>query len=158
MQRRILAAIGSGLLLLAAAPVATAEVNEATLDTLAITLEANRKAMVMVNLKLDPAEAERFWPVYERYEAERSEVQQRQLAIVEEYVASFGSLSDEQAGKLVKGYLASERDRAELRQRYLAPFSEALPARKVLRFYQIENKIEAVLRYDLARTIPVIED
>jgi hypothetical protein len=32
-----------------------------------------------------------------------------------------------------------------------------LPGRKVMRFYQIENKIDAVLRYELAASIPVVE-
>ena len=46
----------------------------------------------------------------------------------------------------------------DVRQRYLESFSAALPPRKVLRFYQIENKIDAVLRYELAASIPVLDD
>ena len=60
--------------------------------------------------------------------------------------------------QLVQDYLAVEMDRLGLRQRYLEPFSAVLPSPKVLRFYQIENKIDAVLRYELAGTIPVIEE
>ena len=50
-----------------------------------------------------------------------------------------------------------ERERAKVREAFLEPISEALPGRKVMRFYQIENKIDAVLRYELARSIPVVE-
>ena len=44
-----------------------------------------------------------------------------------------------------------------MRRKYLEPIGEALPGRKVMRFYQIENKMDAVLRYELAETIPVVE-
>jgi hypothetical protein len=45
-----------------------------------------------------------------------------------------------------------------VRLRYVQPISAILPGRKVARFYQIENKIDAVVRYDLAATIPVIDE
>ena len=65
-------------------------------------------------------------------------------------------MTDEQAAQLIDSYLAIERDRMSLLQQYLKPFSEALPGRTLARFYQIENKIDAILRYELAREIPVI--
>jgi hypothetical protein len=57
----------------------------------------------------------------------------------------------------VNEYLAVERERSEVRRAFLDPISQALPGKKVMRFYQIENKIDAVLRYQLAATIPVVE-
>jgi len=130
---------------------------EADLETLVATIEANKKALVAVNLGLDDAEAKAFWPVYDRYESELSDVNDRFAAIIDEYTKSFRSMSDEKARQLVKDFLAVERERAELREKYLEPFSEALPGRTLARFYQIENKIQAVVRYRLARDIPVID-
>ena len=66
-------------------------------------------------------------------------------------------MSDEKAMQLVASFLAVEQDRADLRQKYLGAFSEVLPGRKVARLYQIENKMDAVVRFELARAIPVIE-
>ncbi len=60
--------------------------------------------------------------------------------------------------KLVDDYLAIEADRVKVRRSYVEEFAKSLPGRKVARFYQIENKIDAVMRYDLASTIPVIEE
>ena len=140
-----------------ALPAAAGEAEEANLEILVTTIEANKKALVAVNLELEDAEAEAFWPVYDRYEGELSSVNRRFAALIEDYTASFGSMSDEKAKQLVEDFLAIERERAELREKYLEPFSEALPGRKVARFYQIENKMQAVWRYQLARDIPVIE-
>jgi len=133
------------------------EADEANLEILVTTIEANKKALVAVNLELGDAEAKAFWPVYDRYESELSSVNNRFAAVIDEYTKSFGSMSDEKARQLVKDYLAVERERADLREKYLEAFSDALPGRTLARFYQIENKIQAIVRYQLAREIPVIE-
>ena len=59
--------------------------------------------------------------------------------------------------QLVNDYLAAESDRIKLRREYLPQFAQTVPGRDVARFYQIENKMEAVVRYDLAGTIPVVK-
>jgi len=60
--------------------------------------------------------------------------------------------------KLVEDYLAVEADRVAVRRAYVPEFAETLPGRKVARLYQIENKMDAALRYELAATIPVLEE
>ena len=64
----------------------------------------------------------------------------------------------EKAKSIADQYLTEEADRAKLRRTYLDEFAKALPGRKVARFYQIENKMDAVIRYDLAASIPVVAD
>lgn len=44
-----------------------------------------------------------------------------------------------------------------MRQAYLPQFAKVLPGRRVARRCQIENEMDAVLRDDLAATIPVID-
>jgi hypothetical protein len=149
--------IVSLLLALAAAPAFAGEADEASIEILRDTLRSNKKALVDVNLALSDEEARAFWPVYDRYQQDLQAVQERLLRVIEEYSANFGKMTDEKARELVDEYLAVEQDRAEVRRAYLEPISKALPGRKVMRFYQIENKVDAVLRYELAATIPVVE-
>jgi hypothetical protein len=153
--RRLLAAWA--LLALVAAPLRAGEADEASMEILLDTLRSNKKALVDVNLTLTDEEARAFWPVYERYQAELGAVQDRVARVIEEYKANFGSMSHEKAMELVAQYLDAEKARAEVRSRYVKPVSEALPGRKVMRFYQIENKVDAVLRYQIAAEIPVVE-
>jgi len=145
------------LVALAATPVLAGEADDASLAILRDTLRSNKKALVDVNLALSDEEAKAFWPVYDRYQQDLGAVQARLARLIENYKANVGKLSDEQAETLTRDYLAIERDRAKVREAFLAPISEVLPGRKVMRFYQIENKIDAVLRFELARTIPVVE-
>jgi len=122
------------------------------------TIRANRKAFIAVNLDLSAEEAAKFWPVYDRYQKEMSASGDRLAAIVEDYTASFRDLSNDKAVQLMESYLATEADRNQVRRTYLPEFAKILPGRTVARFYQIENKMDAVLRYELAKTIPVVDE
>jgi len=148
------------LLLLAsslALSAAAQEMDEASLEILVSAIQSNKEALVAVNLPLTEGESAAFWPVYNRYQTDLGAVQSRFVALIEDYSTNFPTMSDAKANEIVATYLDLEHDRANVRRQYLKPFSEALPGRKVARFYQIENKMDAVLRYRLASEIPVIE-
>jgi hypothetical protein len=141
----------------AEAPVAT-EVAPSDLQVLIDAIRANRKALIAVNLGLTAEEASKFWPVYDRYAAEINATGDRVATVVERYTATFQSLSNAEALKLMEDYLAAEGDRIKVRRAYIPEFAKILPGRTVARFYQIENKMDAVMRYDLAAAIPVVDE
>jgi len=64
----------------------------------------------------------------------------------------------DKAMQLMESYLAAEAERVQVHRSYLGEFTKIRPGRTVARFYQIENKMEAVLRYDLAATIPIVDE
>ena len=144
------------LVVLAVVPAGAGEADEASMEILRDTLRSNKKALVAVNLALSDEEARAFWPVYDRYQAELTVVGDRLLQLIEDYKRAFGTITDDEARKLVDAYLAVQRDRAALLQSYVEPFAEVLPGRTLMRFYQIENKIHTVMLYELAETIPVV--
>src|SRR5262245_31956293 len=104
------------------------------LEILRDTIRANKKALVAVNLTLTDEEAAKFWPLYERYQKELTEVQDRFVAVIQDYTAHFRDLSNEKALKLVEDYLAAEADRAKVRRAYVDELAKVLPGRKVARF------------------------
>lgn len=128
------------------------------LQLLLDTIRSNRRALVAVNLQLSAEEATKFWPLYERYQQEMNAIGDRVSAIVQDYSANFRDLSNDKALELMNKYLEAEADRVKLRRTYLPEFSAILPGRTVARFYQIENKMDAVVRYDLAAAIPVVDE
>ena len=148
---------GSATILRAAAP-AGEQPADTNLTILLDAIRANRKAMVAVNLQLTDAEAAEFWPVYDRYQKEMDAVGDRLLALIEDYTASFSDMSNDKAMKIVEDYLAIQADQVKVRRSYVGEFAKSLPGRKVARFYQIENKMDAVIRYELASKIPVIDE
>jgi len=122
------------------------------------SIRANRKALLAASLGLSADEAVKFWPVYDRYQQEMEPIGDRIAALVEDYTEHFTNLSNEKALQLTEDYLAAEADRMKIRRNFLAEFAKVVPGRTAARFYQIENKMDAVLRYELASTIPVVED
>ena len=148
--------LAAALAVVLCASTARAE-EEAELAVLLDAIRANRKALVAVNLGLTDEEAKKFWPVYEQYQQQMSAVQDRLVGVIQDYIASFAKMSDEKAMQLVNRYLAVEAERVQVKQANLPAFAAVLPGRKVARFYQIENKMDAVVRFDLAETIPVVE-
>ena len=133
------------------------EAADANLDILRDTIRANKKAFVAANLTLTDAEAKDFWPLYDRYQAELKGVNDRLVKLIDDYTTHYRELTDAEAGKIAADYLAVEEDRAKVRRTYFADFTKVLPGKKAARFYQIENKMDAVIRYDLASHIPVVE-
>lgn len=148
------------LLALAAPPLPAAEPaaapDEADFSTLANAIRANRRALVAVNLELNSEQAAQFWPLYDRYQTEIAAIGDRVVKLLDDYTANYQDLSDEKALQLMTDYLAAEAERLQVRRTYLPEFAKVLPGRTVARFYQIENKMDAVVRYDLAATIPVV--
>jgi hypothetical protein len=145
-------------LTLSATPALAGEAAKVNLEILRDTIRANKKALVATNLTLSDEEAKQFWPLYDRYQTELNAVQDRGVKVIQDYTASFSDLSNEKAMKLADEWLSAEGDRVKVRRTYLEEFAKVLPGRKVVRFYQIENKMDAVLRYDLAAEIPVVEE
>jgi hypothetical protein len=143
---------------LRAAPPTPNPAAEAKLDVLLDAIRANRKALVAASLNLTADEGAKFWPLYDRYQQEINALGDRLVGVIQDYSSSFSTLSNDKAMKLMDEYLSIEAERVKVRRTYLDEFAKVLPGRKVARFYQIENKIDAVLRYDLAATIPVVEE
>jgi hypothetical protein len=146
------------VLLSTVAPAWSGSADEASFEILRDTIRANKKGLVAASLTLTDAESDAFWPLYERYEAELTGVNDRLLKVIDTYTKDYKKLTDDEAKKLSEEYLAVEEDRASLRRKYFGEFTKILPGKKAARFYQIENKMNAVVRYDLAREIPVVEE
>ena len=118
---------------------------------------ADKKLFIAANMGLTESEAKAFWPVYESYQGELAQIEARAGRLLEEYARTYQAMSDQVARKLLDEFLLIEADRLKLRQAYLPRFRKALPDTKVGRYYQLENKIHAVVSYDLARVIPLVK-
>ena len=127
-------------------------------DNLALAREAiyaNKRLVVAANMHLNTNEKEGFWAVYEDYQKDIAKQYRRAADLIEEYAINFESLSEKKASEIMDSYLKIEADSLKLKKRYLSKFKKVLPAQKVLRYYQIENKIDAIINYDLVNKIPL---
>jgi hypothetical protein len=127
------------------------------MQTLIKEIKADKKLLIGENMQLTEAEAKKFWPIYDRYQDELFILRTRSLKLIEDYAKNYESMTNDMAKKLLDEYLAIERLREKVREAYLPKFRKVLPEVKVARYYQIENKINAVVNYQLAEQIPLVK-
>ena len=138
------------------APTALAQVTETdVLQQLRADIQADRQAVVAANLGLTDAQGAAFWPVYREYRADMGKVGDRLQKLIQDYAKVFESVTDAQAKGMVDEMLAIGRDDLKVREAYLPKFRKVLPETKVARFLQIENKIDAIVKLELAGAIPL---
>jgi hypothetical protein len=129
-------------------------------DNMQIVLEkirADKKLLVAENLQLTEAEAKGFWPVYGRYQDELFLLRGRTAKLITDYADAYDQMSNDTAKKLLDEYMTIEALGLKLRQAYLPKFRGVLPEVKVVRYYQIENKIQATLAYEIGAKIPLVK-
>jgi hypothetical protein len=130
-------------------------------DNMQIVLEkvrADKKLLVSENMQLTEAEAKAFWPVYDQYQDELFLLRTRTVKLINDFADAYEKMTNETAKKLMDEYITIETLGPKLRQTYLPKFRKVLPEVKVVRYYQIENKIQAVLMYELAKNIPLMKN
>ena len=135
---------------------------EMTADTMRALMEkvkADKKLVVSSNMNLTDAEAKGFWPIYEEYQKDLAGINLRTAKMIASYADSFlhNTMDDAKAKKLLDEALSIENAELALKKKYVTKLSKVLPEMKVARYYQIENKIRAIVRYQLAKEIPLAE-
>jgi hypothetical protein len=138
--------------------VFTVAAQEKPADNMQIVREkvhADKKLLVAENMQLTEAEAKAFWPVYDQYQNELFLLRARTVKLIIDFADAYEKMTSETAKKLMDEYMAIETLGPKLRQTYLPKFRKVLPETKVVRYYQIENKINAALMYELATNIPL---
>ena len=152
--------VGLALLLLVFVGTLVAQAQDTPANNMQLVLEkvkADKKLLVAQNMQLTESEAKAFWPVYEKYQAELFLIRTRTVQLVKDYAAAYQKMTDSTARKLLDELMAIETLRLQLGKAYLPKFRKVLSDAKVLRYYQIENQINAVLYYELAANIPLIK-
>jgi hypothetical protein len=122
-------------------------------------IKADKKLVVATNMELTESEAKGIWPIYGEYQKDLQKINQRIANLLESYASDFRgkSLTDEKAKKLINEAVAIEQAEANLKSTYAPKLSKVLPVKKVARYLQIENKIRAVVKYELATGVPLVQ-
>jgi len=122
-------------------------------------IKADKKLVVAANMVLTDAEGKKFWPVYEAYQSDLAKINQRLGKLIGDYAEAYnkGAVPDATAKKLLNEALAIEDAEVKLKRSYVPKLEKAIPEMKVARYIQIENKIRAIIKYELAAQIPLVE-
>ena len=149
--------IMAALLLICTGPLMAQDKEADNMQILIAKVKADKKLLVAGNMQLTEKEAKAFWPLYERYQNELFLLRARSLNMIGNYANNYETMTNATAKKLLDEFMAIENVRIKLASTYLPQFRKVLPDKKVARYYQIENKINAALYYELAAQIPLVK-
>jgi len=117
-----------------------------------------QKAYILAqNMEFTEDEAVEFWPLHREYELDLNKLYDRRLALIRKFLGIYDSMTDDQARQLADDALSLEESKTKLKREYFKKFSEVITPRKAVRFFQIENQINAAIDLRIAATLPLIK-
>jgi len=127
------------LLLLATALNVTAQ------DDRKEKIEALKIGFITQELDLTTDEAQKFWPVYNRYEDELKALRKSRKTEMMNMRLNIDSLSEAEVSKAIDNELAFQQQEVELRKKYVSEFRKVLPTKKVARLLRAEQQFKLKL-------------
>lgn len=151
------------ILLLAALPLVCAPARAdtdtnltAAIELVRATYQTDRQTFIATKLELTEKEATKFWLLYKSYRAEMDKLGDELVKLVLEYGDVYPNVPEASAAKLLKKYLTLEDKLTDTREKYFKRAGKILPAARVLRWAQLESRLDLALRLQLASRVPVI--
>ncbi len=118
-------------------------------------IQTDRQAIIADAMTLTDDESLEFWPAYRDYRVDMARLGDRLVKVITEFTSADANLTDEQATRLLDEYLDIKAKDVSVKKKYVKVFRKLLPAPKVTRFFQLENKLDTVVNFELAATIPL---
>ena len=119
-------------------------------------LRSQKKQIVAANMQLTDTEAEKFWPVYDRFAADLAAIYDTKMALVGEYLDNYTTMNGDAAEAYIRRRAAIEQEGMQLRLKYVPAFSKVLSGRQTALFFQIEWRLDLLINLQLAQT-PMID-
>jgi len=119
--------------------------------------EAQRQATMAANLTLTDEESQKFWPIYRDYRNEVASLNDKMVALLKDFADNFQSMSDSKAKSITRDYLQIEKQRIDLKAKYVEKYGKVLSPVQTARVLQIENKLDALVQVGLAKSIPLVQ-
>ena len=117
--------------------------------------EAQRTMIIADNIELSATESEEFWPLYREYRADVAELNDRFVKLITDYAQNYESMDDDTSARLLKESFAIESGRVKVRKKNAKKLGRFLPGVKVVRFVQIERRLDAIMDLKIKSSIPL---
>jgi hypothetical protein len=144
--------------LLALSPLCPAQTQEpsmaSAIEVVRADIGADRAKIITQAMNLSDEDAAAFWPIYRKYEYERSTVIDRRVAVIREYAEKYSTLTDADAKSMAERMFDCDSRLAALKKRYFKKFNKVLPALAVTKFFQVEHRIDLLVDMKVEASLP----
>jgi hypothetical protein len=148
------------LILLLIIPGTARAVDENFKDGVLVTrlsIAADRTQVVLKTLDLNEEEIKVFSPVYAEYWEEMNLLNDGLEKLILDYSDNYNNLTDEKALRMLDDYLDFQKKKVALKKKYVKRFKKVLTPKKLVQYYQTENKMDAIIMVELAKGIPLVK-
>ena len=153
-----LASVVCLLLTVEPAPVrgAAAGLSESDFELMRSDIRTKKAAMIADRMKFTDREAAAFWPVYRQYEADLAAINDKKVSIMKDYLARHEALSEQQAKQLAEDVFDVDQKTLDLRAKCFGALEKAMPAKTIVRWLQLERRLQLLIDAQLTKDLPVI--
>lgn len=117
-------------------------------------MQADRVKIITTAMDFSEKDGAAFWPIYRKYEYERSTLDDRRVAVIKEYAAKHSTLSDADAKAMAERMFDCDSGLAALKKKYFKKFNAVLPALTVTKFFQLEHRIDLLVDMKVESSLP----
>jgi len=114
-------------------------------------VEALKISFITQELDLSPEEAQKFWPVYNEFQAKLDVIREERNSSMPRVPREFDNLSDKQLAASMEQMFALEQQELNLKREYHARFMDILPIRKVGQLYLAEQRFKIKLLNEIKK-------
>lgn len=135
---------------------AFAQSNKEDLELIQSLYGKEKKAIIGDFIKLEGAQKDAFWTLYDEYETKRKELGKKRVAILEKYAASYATLDDATTSQIIKETISLSAETDKLIATYYKKLEKAAGAKPAAQFYELEAYLLSAVRITILDSIPFI--
>ena len=148
----------SALLFASSTSAENSNIEDSDLELTLKAINADKRKLFATNIEFSEKGKQAFWPIYDQYEKAMTKLNTKKVGLLDRYYNSISNknLSGKKAVVLLKEYFSLEGERLKIKESYIAKFQKVFEDKNVARFFQLDNKVEAVINFDFARKVPLV--
>jgi hypothetical protein len=121
------------------------------------SIQTQRQAIVAAAMGLPEAQGQAFWPIYRDYRQDMAKSGDKMIGLLENYGSKYDTMTDADAEIMLKDFISIQKQELDTKTKWMKKFKTVLSGKELARFYQVENKLDLIVRYDVAKVIPLVK-
>jgi hypothetical protein len=127
---------------------------DSSIESLRADMRADKVQIITQAMKFSDKDAAVFWPIYKKYAYDLSTLNDQRVQLIKEYSEKYPTMNDADAKAMADKMFKYESQRIDFKKKYFKEFNKALPALTVVKFFQLENRLDLLVDVALASQLP----
>jgi len=116
----------------------------------------DKKELVRIGMELNTADSVKFWPIYDKYEAERQKLGRERILALNDYADNYFTITNAKADEIINKLFKNEAALTKLQQDYYGKVKTAVSALVAAKFMHVEAYLQSTIRSMIQGALPAI--